>query len=113
MVMGATILKMGGDPYYEAPIVRQTMGALFAVQVSNVAGPGTTTLNVTVEHRNRSDTSWGSAGSFAVFTTAGVHTLELSGLKELIRVKLFISGASTTATSGVCVFVPPPQWLID
>ena len=113
MTEGALILKMIGTNYYSPVIARQTMHAIFVAQVTNCGGGGTITVNVDVQHRNRSDTSWTSAGTFTAITADGIYTKELSGLKELVRYAFNISGAGTSSYSGAQVFGGAPSWLID
>ena len=43
---------------------------------------------VVVEHRNHSDTAWGTAGTFATITGTGLKTKDISGFKELVRLMM-------------------------
>jgi hypothetical protein len=109
MIVGDLLLFMAGDPYFGQPMGRSTCKAIFAVQVTNVAGPPT--LVVTIEHRNNDDTSWTAAGAFPPIAAAGTFSLQLSGLKELVRYRYQFSAGA--AADGMYVFGASPQWLRD
>lgn len=109
MIVGTLLLVMDNDPYYGPPMARQTLRGVFGVQTSNSVG--TFQLVVTVEHRNRDDTGWGSAGAFTPITGSGFWQVDLSGLKEMVRYKYaFTSG---NPTDGLYVIPAQPQWLND
>jgi hypothetical protein len=109
VILGDTILKMNGDPYVEAPMTRQTLQAMFTVQVTAVVGGAT--LTVEVEHRNAEDVGWAVAALFPPIGASGVFSLQVGGLKELVRFKHTVAGPDSY--SGMRVFTPAPQWLVD
>lgn len=113
MILGVTLLVMNGAPYLGAPINRGTLNGIFTVQVTNLvpAGGGTTFVNVNIEHRNRDDTAWGVAGTFAPIGADGVFSLQVNGLRELVRYSIAVAGAKTY--DGAHVFTAAPRWLVD
>ena len=113
MIQGSLILKMVGGAYYSPVFARQTMSAVFVVQVWNLGGGGTTTVNVEVQHRNQTDASWATAGTFTAITADGVYTKQLSALKELVRYYFYVNGLSTNSYSGANVLGANPSWIID
>src|SRR5687768_1376539 len=110
MIVGDLMLVMAGMPYFGPPIAKSTNRARFAVQVTNMVG-GAIVLSVVIEHRNREDTSWSTAGTFTNITTDGTYALDQSALKELVRYKFQFTAGS--ATDGAYIFAATPQWLRD
>ena len=106
MVLGTTLFKLDGTPYYSPPFAKGNDAALFSVQVSHVAN--SPSLVVTVQHRNNNETSWSNAGAFSAITAAGLYTLDIAGLKELVRLEYTVGGASWDC--AVHLFVPAPSW---
>ena len=65
MIIGVTLFKMAGLPYYSPQFSRGGLAATFAIEVSNWVGGGSTPeLIVVVEHRNQDDTSWTHGRNF-------------------------------------------------
>lgn len=112
-MQGDLYLKMNGDPYYGEAFPRVTTRALLAAQVTNYipAGGGTTTITITVQHRNSDDTGWTDANAFAGITSEGLKTLDCAALKEWIRYKVVV--AATNRYEGACIFFPAAMWLLD
>ena len=54
------------------------------------------TLEVTLEHKNRGDTSWSGAVSFSSISATGVQVVSASGIKEMVRWS-FALGTGATA----------------
>ena len=71
------------NPVYTLPSPRGGAAATFVVDVIELNSA--TNLNITIEHQNRGDTAWSGAGSFTPITASGVHTLQVTGLKEKYR----------------------------
>jgi len=107
MVLGTTIFKMDGNPYYSAPFARRGLTGVFAVSVGNVVGNPTVTI--TVQHRNSDDITWGDAGVFDPITSTGIKTFQVDGLKQVIRLK-FTFAAGDDATDGVHFLMMRPSW---
>ena len=61
-----------------------------------------------IEHKNVEDTSWSNAGTVSTSST-GVVTVEVSGLKEELRLKFSFSAG--TLGNFVHILVPAPMWL--
>jgi len=104
MIIGTTLLMLDGNPYYSPAFPKGGDAATFAVQVSHISA---TSLTVTVQHRTSEETTWSDAGTFTGLTAVGIGTKDISALKELVRFKFVVAGASDT---GVHVFVSPPSW---
>ena len=96
----------GTAGYYSPPFGRGGEAAVFTVEVTH--RNGTPTLVFAVEHKNAEDTSWSSAGSTSV-AASGVATLDVSALKEELRIKFTFS--SGNAGDFVNVLIPAPMWL--
>jgi hypothetical protein len=95
----------GTAGYYSPPFGRGGESAVFSAEVT--VRHGTPTLVFEVEHKNPEDTSWSSAGSVSISAT-GVTTLEVSTLKEEMRLKFTFSGG--VAGNFVQILVPAPMW---
>jgi hypothetical protein len=106
MFLGQNLLKQDGNTYYTNPIARGGEAGLFSLSITHVAN--SPTVAVSVEHKNSADTSWTTAGAFSSITTVGEYQLGVSGLKEMVRIALVISGAS--ANAGINVVLNAPSW---
>jgi hypothetical protein len=69
---------------------------------------GSPTMVVTVEHKNVDETSWSTAGTFSSVTSTGVATLDVTSLKEEIRIAFTFSAGS--AGDFYHVVVSAPAW---
>jgi hypothetical protein len=107
MLVGCTIFKLGGDPFYSPPFPRGGMAARFAAQVSSVVNAPNFTI--TIQHKNIEDSSFVDAGAFAVITANGEYSRDLSGLKEIVRFK-YTFGAGDVSDAGVHVLMQAPSW---
>lgn len=107
MVNGSTVIHPGSTAkYYSPPFPRRGEAATFNVDALLVAG--TPTLVIDVEHRNLADTSWVVAGTFPNITAAGVETVDVSGLKELVRLSYRFSAG--VLGNFVHLTVQTPAW---
>ena len=106
MIIGFNLFVMGGAAFYSPSFGRGGEAALFSVEL--LALLGSPTIAIDVEHKNVEDTTWASAGSFTAITTTGVHTKDLSGLKEELRFKY--TPTSATNGDGCNMIVPAPAW---
>ncbi|MGQ0615116.1 MAG: hypothetical protein ACT4PV_15395, partial [Planctomycetaceae bacterium] len=103
---GTTLFKLDGSAYTTPEFPRGGLSAYFTLQVTHVsAGP---TLNVDLETRNEEDTTRTVAASFDAITAVGVAAKDVTGRKELVRLKLTVSGA--TAAAAVHFILPAPAW---
>jgi len=105
MIIGTTMAKLDGNPYYSPAFPKGGDAAVFSVQIVNFSA---TSLTVTVQHRTAEETTWTDAGTFTSITTIGLATKDISGLKELVRFKFLVNGSNVY--DAVHVFVPPPSW---
>lgn len=109
MLVGFTLLKMAGQAYYSPEFSRHGLGAMFAVDVTNWVGGGSTpALNINVEHRNREETSWGVILNLAVVNADGTYSGYGTTLKEVLRYTYTFTGGMATTGARLCV--PAPQW---
>ena len=85
-LIGTLVISPGSvSPVYTKPIPRGGAAALFSIEVLEIdASVG---LAVMVQHKNRSCTLADLSGFSSVITTTGVHSLDMSGFKELVRVR--------------------------
>jgi hypothetical protein len=107
-ILGDTLVHDGSGttPYYSPPFGRGGDAAVFSIEVTRRSG--NLTLVLAVEHKNAEDTTWTSAGSTSTSST-GVTTLEVSGLKEELRLKLTFSAGIAGDFLGLLPLAP--MWL--
>jgi len=108
MVLGTTLMKGAGDPYYSPMFPRGGLTGYFRVDVQQIWGTSPT-LDITIEHKNEDDTAFTTAGSFTQITASGSATKTQSTLKEIIRLKFVVGG--TEAYAGMHFLLLAPQWL--
>jgi hypothetical protein len=106
MHIGSTLLK--GFTVFTPWFYREADNAVFTYEI--IGNPSTLTFTVTVEHKNTEDI--GDGGNLSVSwspasNAAGFHTATASGLKEMIRFKLTVSGSGT---DGVLYRFLEPTW---
>ena len=106
MIVGTTVLRLDGNPYYSPEFPRGGLAATFTLDVSQVNLIGN--FAVSIEHRNSEDTSWTSAGTFAVISSTGAYSKDVTGLKEIVRLVFNFTGS--TATESVHFLVQAPSW---
>ena len=87
-LIGSPITSVGTtSPVYSNPSGRGGASALFVYEVFDI--DATHGINVTVEHKNRGDTSWSVLKSnTAPATVAGVLSMDMSGFKEQYRINI-------------------------
>ena len=107
MIVGTTLFKLNGDPYYSPQFNRGGNAAIFAIEVFQMAGTSVA-MDVDVEHKNAEDTSWATLGSFATLNAVQIYSLAKPGIMEQLRFKYTVSGA--VATCGISFNVLAPQW---
>lgn len=106
MVVGTTLFKLDGNPYYSPQFRRGGLAATFAVDVTHVSSAN---FDIEVEHRNEDDTLWSTAGMFSTATATGVDNLNLNTLKEILRFK-YSFGAGDASTAAVHFLMMAPAW---
>ena len=99
----------GSISVYTDPFPRQGLAAMFTVQVSHVASAGGASLVPAIETKNHRDTTWTPLGSFSPIATAGVASLDVTGLKEEVRIGFVFSPAGSPL-DFFRVYIPPPAW---
>lgn len=105
MVVGTTILKMGSGVFYSPQFSRGGLAAEFSLECTHEAGAANMTVDV--EHRNSSDTAWAVVGTFGSITATGVYALNVTGIKEIVRVAYTLTGTDLT---GFHVILGAPAW---
>ncbi len=70
--------------------------------------PGTG-IDVAVEYKNVEDTNWTTFGSAISASSTGVHTLQVTGIKEEVRLRFSVNG--TSPNDIVYANVLAPQWI--
>jgi len=104
MLIG-TLLMKHASAYYSPTFGRGGLAAVFSCEVLL----GTTfTLDIDIEHKNAEDTTFTLLGSFTQFAAAGVDIKNLTGIKEQVRFKYTVGGA--TASSFVHFNMLAPAW---
>lgn len=107
MLVGQYFMRFGAGVYQYSPSFPRGGGAaLFALEVYALVSGAS--LNMSVEYRNIDDTTWTVYGSAISASSVGVHTLEVVGLKEEIRLRFSVGGTDPTDT--VYANVLAPQW---
>ena len=91
MVNGGTT-----DPVYSTPIARGGNAVTCVLDVLELKTAGAN-LEVVLQHKNRSDTTWAAAVSFSAISGTGAHTSSGSGIKEQVR---WMFSLGTGATDG-------------
>lgn len=110
MIVGTTIFYLDGNTYYSPEFPRGGLAAMFSLDVTNLVLGGASQLGVTVEHRNSEDTTWSSAGAFSAITATGAASLDVTGLKEIIRLSFVFTGGTPAATDAAHFIVQRPSW---
>lgn len=106
MVVGTTLLKLDGNPYYSPQFNRGGNAGQFSSQVLNIAG--VSGFDIDVEHKNAEDTAWTTLVSFSTMTTTGIYNANGAAVKEQLRFKYTVAGANIYA--GVHFNMLAPQW---
>ena len=104
MVIGITLFK-NTTAYFSPTFGRGGLAAVFSCE----ALLGTAfTLDIDVEHKHAEDTTFTTLGSFTQIAAEGVGTKNLTGIKEQVRFKYTVGGA--TASSFVHFNMLAPAW---
>jgi len=106
-VVGTTIFKMDGNAYHSPEFPRGGLAATFVMDVMGLIG--SPTITVTVQHRNEDETSFSNAGTFTSITTTGVKDVDVTNLKEVVRLQ-FEFDAGDDSTDGMHFLVMAPSW---
>jgi hypothetical protein len=106
MIVGTTIFRLDGNAFYSPAFPRGGEAAVFTVETTHVSS--SPTFVVTIQHRNEDDTSWADLDTFSNITAVGTSTKDVTGIKELVRLKFTFS--TTGADDAVHIIVPAPAW---
>ena len=106
MVVGQTLFKLDGNDYNSPQFPRGGLAAMFALDVTHLNAHG---FAPRVEHRNTEDTTWATAGSFGPISSVGQYQIDVSGLKELVRL-VYRFTAITSASGAVHFLAQDPSW---
>ena len=106
MVVGTTLVKLDGNPYYSPSFPRGGLAGTFAVDTTHYQG--LTNLAILVEHRDENETSFTSPGGFAAITGTGHSEADVTGLKQIVRFSYTLNGGA--ATDGVHIVMQAPSW---
>ena len=105
MVVGTYFRRFGGSAQYSPTFGRGGLAALFAVEI--LACDASTSLTVTVEHKNADETSFSTLATLATLTS-GVNTVDAGGIKEQLRYAFVVNGSN--AFNSVYADVLAPAW---
>lgn len=105
--IGDLFMRLGGVSYPTPTFPRGGLSATFGIDLSALTGTSPS-FECTVEHKNAEDTSVTTAGTFTSMTAAGVYKLDVSNLKEEIRLVFTVGGSANTNT--VYANVLAPMW---
>jgi|GEM_PF-3040765 len=107
MIVGVTLFKLDGNPYFSPEFPRGGLAARFAGSVSHVANAPN--LTITVETRNSEQTLWTFIGFFAVVAAIGPISIDLTGCMEIVRFQYaFAPGDPWNAS--VHMLMQAPSW---
>ena len=107
MVVGTTILKLDGNPYFTPEFGRGGLAATFAIDVTHFTAGDPVTFQV--EHRNADDQTFVAVGPAKTVSAVVTDQWDVSGLKEILRIAISFDAADP-ATDGLHVLIQPPSW---
>ncbi len=108
MIVGTTVFKLDGSPYFSPEFGRGGLAATFSADVTQVTA-GLVGFTITVETRNSEDTSWTTLGTFSAITATGAPTVDLTGCKEIVRFA-YSFDATDAAVAAVHFLMQSPSW---
>lgn len=107
MYIGQLAIRLGGIDYNSPTFPRGGLAGLFSIEIFDLTG-SSPTLECDIEHKNEEDVTFSVAASFSSMSTAAVHTKDVSGLKEQLRLVFRVGGAA--AMNTVYFNVMSPAW---
>lgn len=93
-------------------IWRRSGAATFRIRILQLGGSTAGALIASIEHRNEIEDSWTLAGTFPGILTTGIVTKRLTELRQLVRIRVNVSGGSSNAWARLSIFDPawePPM----
>lgn len=103
--IGDNYRRGNGAPRYSPTFLRGGLGAQFAAEVFD-NDPGVT-MSIAIQHKNHEDVLFTTLGTIAAMP-AGVNSVNLTGIKEEVRLAFTINGAN--AEDSVYANVLAPAW---
>ena len=108
MILGTTVLKLDGNPYFTPEFARGGLAAVFTIDVTHLASSSGVMFQV--QHRNSEDQSFGNvAGASATTPVVDVVKIEATGLKEIVRIEVTFD-TNDPALAGTHFLVQVPTW---
>lgn len=107
MLIGTYFFKGDGSTQYSVTFPRGGLAGLFVLQALQKVGT-TPSLDAIVEHKNHDEAVFTGAGSFAAITATGVYSLNVTGLKEDVRISYAIT--ATNQWEGFLLNLLAPSW---
>jgi len=101
---------LDGNTLYSPEFPRGGLAANFAVEVQQIVLGGAAQFDITVEHRNSDETTFGAAGNFAAIGGVGAASVDLTGLKQILRFAYSFSGGSPAADDAIHFLMQAPSW---
>jgi len=100
-LIGSLVISPGSvSPVYSNPVPRGGGAAIFSLEVLELNAA--VSLEITLENKNRGDTSWGTLISLTPISATGVESKHVTGVKELCRVVAqFGTGTSSSDTARI------------
>ena len=96
-LVGSLVVNGGTtDPVVSTPIPRGGNAVTCVLDVIELK-TASANLEVVLQHKNRSDTTWAAAVSFSAISSTGVKTSSGSGIKQQVR---WMFSLGTGATDG-------------
>jgi len=105
MVIGMLLLKFG-SPYFSPTFARGGLGAVFSAELLGLSAGSS--VDIEIQHKNIADLNFAVLGAIPTLSAAGTDFVNLTGIKEQVRLKYTVNG--TTVLDGVNVNVLAPAW---
>ena len=107
MLNSTNVICMDGGIQYSPSFGRGALDATFTVEVKNISLAGGN-FKFKVESRAGDSATWSTDGTSAAITGAGVYTLDVSGVNEVVRIGYEFSDLS--ASNAVALSMHAPIW---
>ena len=107
MIVGTTLYKMDGSPFFTPEFGRGGLAATFVIDATHLIGGPTVTF--TIQHRISDEQSFATTGDSVAASSVAVAQVDATGLKEIIRIAVTFD-AGDAATDGIHFLVQSPTW---
>lgn len=101
---------LDGGSLHSPEFPRGGLAATFAVEVQQIVLGGAGQFDIIVEHRNSDETTFGAAGNFAPIGAVGAESVDITGLKQILRFTYAFTGGSPAADDAVNLLMQAPSW---